>query len=129
MRKAARALAKAYDAALSPCALKSTQFPILVALHAKGPTRIQDLAETLALDRTTLTRNLVPLQRRGLIRDAEGSDPPFRTLRLTEAGEALLQEALPYWQKLQERLVASLGAERAEQLRTELRDLAAATER
>jgi DNA-binding MarR family transcriptional regulator len=124
VRKTARVLARAYDEAFASLGLKSTQFPILAALHTMGPTGIGALAEALALDRTTMPRNLGPLERRGLIRSETGADRRIRTVMLTDAGEALLQEALPHWRNLQERLVTGMGGDRAEQLRAGLRDLA-----
>ncbi len=123
VRKTARILARAYDKAFLSCELKSTQFPILVVLHTKGQTFIRELAKLLDLDRTTLTRNLVPLVRRGLIQVEEGTDRRTQTVTLTESGEALLQQALPRWQKLQARLISAVGREHTVQLLDGLQEL------
>ena len=126
VRKTARILARAFDEAFAPCGLKNTQVPILVTLHTAGPLQVGALAEQLDLDRTTLPRNLGPLERRGLVRVEQGADRRTRTIRITDAGETVLRDAIPLWRILQERLVAALGPERASRLREDLRDLAQA---
>lgn len=123
VRKTARVLAKAYDEALAPCGLKNTQFSMLVGLQVRGPVSIQAFSDLLKMDRTTLTRNLGPLERQGLILIATGSDRRSRTIALTDAGEALLQTAVPLWEQMQKRLVDGLGNDQAEQLRNTLREL------
>lgn len=123
VRKTARLLAKAYDEAFSPCGLKSTQVPILVTLHTQGQMQVRILAKKLDLDRTTLPRNLAPLERRGLVHIEEGVDRRTRMIRLTEDGRELLQDALPLWHSLHDRLVASFGLQRAMHLLAELKDL------
>lgn len=123
VRKAARVLAKAFDEALAPCGLKNTQFSMLVGLHVRGPVNVQAFSDLLKMDRTTLTRNLGPLERQGLICITPGSDRRSRTIALTDAGEKLLQQAVPLWQQLQQRLVDGLGDDQARQLRKTLRDL------
>jgi DNA-binding MarR family transcriptional regulator len=123
VRKTARVLAKAFDEALLPCGLKNTQFSILVGLHVRGPVNVQTFSNLLKMDRSTLTRNLGPLERKGLIRLTTGSDRRSRSIALTDAGEELLQQAVPLWQQLQKRLVDGLGNDQADQLRTTLRNL------
>jgi DNA-binding MarR family transcriptional regulator len=123
VRKTARVLAKAFDETLAPCGLKNTQFSILVGLHVRGPVNVQAFSDILKMDRTTLTRNLGPLERQGLIRITTGSDRRSRSIALTEAGEKLLQQAVPLWQHLQQRLVDGLGNDQADQLRKTLREL------
>jgi DNA-binding MarR family transcriptional regulator len=123
VRKTARLLAKAFDEAFAPCGLKSTQVPILVTLHTSGQIQVRLLAEKLDLDRTTLPRNLAPLERRGLVHIEEGADRRTRMIQLTDDGRALLREALPLWHGLQDRLVAAFGQRRAEHLLVELKDL------
>jgi DNA-binding MarR family transcriptional regulator len=123
VRKTARVLAKAFDETLAPCGLKNTQFSILVGLHVRGPVNVQAFSNLLKMDRTTLTRNLGPLERQGLIRINTGSDRRSRSIALTDAGEELLQQAVPLWQELQKRLVDGLGNDQADQLRKTLRNL------
>ena len=121
LRRAARAVSRQYDAALAPLALNNGQFSMLVLLAGLGPVRIQKIAETLAMDRTTVTAALKPLQRRKLVRvDVAGDDARAREAVLTPAGEALLREAMPLWRVQQERLKKMLSAEDAEALRAHL---------
>jgi len=117
LRRAARAVSRRYDEALAPLALNIGQFSMLVLLAGLGPVRIQKIAETLAMDRTTVTAALKPLQRRKLVRvDVAGDDARARDAVLTPAGEALLREAMPLWRVQQERLKKMLSAEEAEAL-------------
>ena len=121
LRRAARAVSRQYDKALAPLALNNGQFSMLALLAGLGPVRIQKIAETLAMDRTTVTAALKPLQRRKLVRvDVAGDDARAREAVLTPAGEALLREAMPLWRVHQERLKKMLSAEDAEALRAHL---------
>jgi DNA-binding MarR family transcriptional regulator len=121
LRRATRAVTAAYDAALAPSGLRITQFSILRRLARLGPLPITRLAAEAALDRSTMGRNLNPLERRGLIRIEIGdADQRERVARLTAAGEAAIEAALPHWRKAQERIAALVHpaaiAELADQL-------------
>jgi DNA-binding MarR family transcriptional regulator len=121
LRRAARAVSRQYDEALAPLGLNNGQFSMLALLSALGPLRIQKVAETLAMDRTTVTAALKPLQRRKLVRvDVAGDDARAREVVLTPAGEALLNEAMPLWRAQQERLKKMLSAKDAAALRAHL---------
>ncbi|HEY3496329.1 MAG TPA: MarR family winged helix-turn-helix transcriptional regulator [Polyangiaceae bacterium] len=121
LRRAARAVSRQYDEALAPLALNNGQFSMLSLLSELGPLRIQELAETLAMDRTTVTAALKPLQRRKLVRvDVARDDARAREAVLTPAGEALLCKAIPLWQVQQERMQKMLSVEDAEALRAQL---------
>lgn len=98
-QRAARALARRFDAVLRPVGLTNGQFSLLMALNRPGPAaRISDLAPFLAMDRTTLTAAVKVLERRGLIApEADADDRRNRRLRLSEAGHATLIAALPLW--------------------------------
>ena len=109
LRKAARAITQRYDAHLQKCGLRSTQFTILAALDSLGPQSLSALADTLVLDRTTLTRNLKPLQRDGLIASHPGSDRRVRELKITAEGTSRLTEAMPLWHKAQSDMIGRLG--------------------
>lgn len=105
LRRAARAATSLYDQALRPTGLRVTQFAILKILDRCGPLPVTRLAAEAALERTTMARNLDPLERRGLVRVTAGeSDARSRVAELTEEGRATLAEARPYWQGAQERL-------------------------
>ena len=101
VRKAARVVANHYDKHLKPAGLKGTQFTLLNTIFLNPATNIGQLADILGLDRTTLNRNLKPLERQGLIRSGSGKDPRTRTLKLTNEGTKILQNALPYWLEAQ----------------------------
>jgi DNA-binding MarR family transcriptional regulator len=101
VRKAARVVANHYDKHLKPAGLKGTQFTLLNTIFLNPAANIGQLAGILGLDRTTLNRNLKPLERQGLIRSGSGKDPRTRTLKLAEEGTKILQNALPYWLEAQ----------------------------
>jgi len=101
VRRAARVVANHYDKHLKPTGLKGTQFTLLNTILMNPAANIGQLADVLGLDRTTLNRNLKPLERKGLISSGSGKDPRTRTLKLTKEGTKILQNALPYWLEAQ----------------------------
>ena len=101
VRKAARVVANHYDKHLKPAGLKGTQFTLLNTIFMNPAATIGQLADILGLDRTTLNRNLKPLEGKGLIRSGSGKDPRTRILQLTKEGTKLLQSALPLWLEAQ----------------------------
>ncbi len=126
MRAAARRLSQSYDRFLAPSGLRTTQFSILARLKRRGPLTINALAEDMVMDRTTLGRNILPLERDGLISiEPTASDRRAKELRLTKAGEKRLQAALKRWSQAQARFETVFGAERAGDLRKLLRAVAA----
>lgn len=97
-QRAARTLARRFDEALRPFGLTSGQFSLLMSLNRPEPPTVGAVAALLAMDRTTLTANLKPLERRGLVAAAvDPSDRRSRRLSLTLEGRALLQAAVPAW--------------------------------
>ena len=122
--RGARALARRFDQALRPVSLKPGQFSLLIALNRPEPPPIGVVAEVLAMDRTTLTANLKPLQRRGLIEiQPDPLDRRARRLSLTEKGRTLLAEAVPIWREAHRKLEAALAPGEADQLRQSLKAL------
>jgi DNA-binding MarR family transcriptional regulator len=109
VRMAARAVTRAYDEALRPVDLRATQLAVLVAVGAEGTMSITALAAFLGMDRTTLTRNLKPLEKDGLVAVGNEGWRRSRALEITKKGRARLREALPLWQRAQERLSRKLG--------------------
>jgi DNA-binding MarR family transcriptional regulator len=94
-----------YDAALAPSGLRVTQFSVLSALARLGPLPVTRLAAEVALDRSTMGRNLDPLERRGLVRIKVGDmDQRERVAHVTAAGERAIEAARPYWRAAQERI-------------------------
>lgn len=121
LRKAMRAVQQIYDEILRSTGLKGTQYTVLMALRAAGTTSVNELADALVTDRTTLTRNLKPLVRDGLVVSIPAShDRRVRELSLTEAGQETIAEAYPLWQKAQAEMAERLGGERFEHLVAEL---------
>jgi DNA-binding MarR family transcriptional regulator len=126
LRQAARRATQLYDRALASTGLRTTQFSILFKLSHHGPMTIQALADDLVLDRTTLGRTMLPLQRDGLIAIRAGaSDRRSKELRLTRAGAARLGRAVACWRAAQAGFERAFGRARAAELRAILRDVAA----
>lgn len=109
VRKAARAITQLYDHILKPTGLRGTQFTVLVALSIRGHIGISQLADVLVMERTTLTRNLKPLEKQGLISISEGSDRRTRSVILTAEGREKIKETIPYWEQAQEIIAGGLG--------------------
>lgn len=125
VQRAARALARRFDHALKTFGLTNGQFSLMVALNRPEPPRIADLAPFLAMDRTTLTAALKPLVRRGLVETiADERDARSRRLLLTEAGRALLTQAVPVWRETHDQLDRDLGERNVARLRDDLAALA-----
>lgn len=101
LRMTARAVTAVYDEALRALGLRVTQFTLLARAASIGPVESWRLSESLGLDKTTLTRNLRPLQRRGLIAIEPGEDRRTRLVRATPAGAKLLKEASACWRSVQ----------------------------
>ena len=100
VQRAARALARRFDEVLRPLELTNGQFSLLMSLNRPEPPSIGSVATLLAMDRTTLTANLKPLERRGLVKVAvDKEDKRSRRLTITAAGRALLAKAFPLWQR------------------------------
>ncbi len=120
LRKAARAVTQLYDAALEPAGLRATQFSLLAVLDGRDPVTITDLARAMVMDRTTLTRNLRPLEKQGLVAIAPGDDRRTREVSLTRRGRRTLATAVPRWRHAQTRMLDTLGDRRARHLLGEL---------
>ena len=126
LREATRHVTQFYDRLLASSGLRTTQFSILIRLRLEGPMTINALAKSLVMDRTTLGRNILPLERDGLIRiEPSASDRRARELHLTKAGERRLQAGLKGWSQAQARFETVFGAKRAADLRTLLQAAAA----
>jgi DNA-binding MarR family transcriptional regulator len=126
VRSAARHITQLYDQLLAPVGLRVTQFSILAKLKRRGPLTINALADDMVMDRTTLGRNIQPLERDGLIRiEPAPSDRRAKELHLTKAGEKRLQAGLDAWAKAQVRFEAGFGSKRVAELRTLLRAVVA----
>ncbi|MPS25326.1 MarR family winged helix-turn-helix transcriptional regulator [Pigmentiphaga sp.] len=121
VQRAARALAKRFDEALRPAGLTNGQFSLLMSLNRPEPPGMAPVARLLAMDRTTLTAALKPLEREGLVRvDVDPADRRGRLLVLTDRGHAALARALPIWRATHAGIEAELGERSADDLRAGL---------
>ena len=109
VRMAARAVTRAYDYDLRPANLRATQLAMLVALGNDGAMSITALAKTMGMDRSTLTRNLHPLEKEGLVAVGLEGWHRSRTLEITKKGRSRLRQAFPYWRQAQDALRHKLG--------------------
>lgn len=127
-RKAARSLSNLYDQLLKPSGLEISQLGVLSAVVHFGEhgAQIGALADVLSIDRTTLTRNLRPLETAGLVRVARSpSDARVRVVLLTRAGERAIEAAFPLWEQAQAHVHERVGRRRTEAIRGELEHLVA----
>ena len=124
LQRAARAVARRFDAALRPLGLTNGQFSLLMSLNRGKPASIGSVSALLAMDRTTLTANLKPLERRGLVKvSIDDADKRTRQLKLTQAGRALLVAAVPIWKQTHAEVDNLLPRANSEELRVDLRAL------
>ncbi len=121
VQRAARAVARHYDDLLRPVGLTNGQFSILMSLNRPEPPQLGWVAALLGLDRTTLTANLKPLARRGLLKIAvDPDDKRGRRLSLTSKGRAALVAALPIWQEAQAQMARRMKHAKMGELRAAL---------
>lgn len=124
MQRAARNLARIFDEALRPFDLTNGQFSLLMSLNRPEPPPMKAVSSLLAMDRTTLTAALKPLERRGLVTiEPDPEDKRNRLLRLTPAGHRLLAKAFPLWQQTHEAIEKPFAEGEVDTLRAHLRTL------
>lgn len=109
LRKTSRAITQHYDRLLQPSGLRVTQFTILAVIATAESIAITRMAKQLVMDRTTLTRNLRPLEKRGFIEIIPGDDLRTRYVTLSKKGRNVLTKALPLWEEAQQRFEEGLG--------------------
>ena len=124
LRKANRRLTQLYDAALAPCGLSSSQRSVLLQLHICPSSTMSTLAHLLVLDRSTLARNIQPLQSAGFVEQRpDERDRRSRRVSLTPSGYEKLAESHPLWRAAQERFEAVYGNDRSAELRVALMEI------
>jgi DNA-binding MarR family transcriptional regulator len=124
VQRAARALARRFDEALRPVELTQGQFSLMMSLNRPEAPSIGSVSNLLAVDRTTLTANLKPLQRRGLVTvTVDKEDRRGRRLSLTAKGKALLASAVPIWVRTHAETELLLTTSNPDTLRASLREL------
>jgi len=112
VRRTARAVTRLYDEALQPSGLRSTQFVMLVSIHAHGRIGLPGLAAEMGLDRSAVTRRLKTLEREGLVRVSPSPAAGPSQVALTAKGRRKLERTTPLWQAVQDRFEAELGKRR-----------------
>lgn len=115
LRRASRAITQYYDELLVPSGLKVTQYGLLNHIRRLGPLTMNELSQAMRLERTTLVRNLKPLEHMGFVAISASKNSQARQLSLTEKGLQALAAAAPYWNQAQQHL-AELVTEEEEQL-------------
>jgi DNA-binding MarR family transcriptional regulator len=124
VQRAARALARRFDEALRPVGLTNGQFSLLMSLNRPEPAGMASVATLLAMDRTTLTAALKPLERRGLVQIAQDpADRRSRRLSLTPEGLALLAQGIPIWEQTHREVEAQMGETEPKRLLRSLQTL------
>lgn len=114
MRQAARQITQFYDTALAECGLRITQYSVLAVLDRLGPSTVQEVADEMVMDRSTLGHNLRPLEREGLVvLGVDEQDRRTRRLQLTSKGRRRLAAARPLWKKAQQRFESRFGSDGA----------------
>lgn len=125
LRRAARQVSQLYDRELSAVGLSLNEYSIL--RHAQRRTcLLGELADSLGMERTTLTRNLRPLLEAGWLREARGEDARQRMISITTSGRRRIASAQPYWLRAQRNIEAAFGAAPTARLREDLDSLDAA---
>lgn len=112
LRKAARVVTQIFDNEMRPIDLRATQFTLLALAFAYGPVTVTRLSEEMVADRTTLSRNLNPMEKSGLIRIDRGADRRTRIVIITDKGRKKLEDAYPLWKKAQNAIKDTLGGKK-----------------
>jgi DNA-binding MarR family transcriptional regulator len=123
LRQAARRVSQFYEGYLAPLGLTSSQYSILARLNRRGAMSINDIAESLVMDRTTTGRAIRPLERDGLVRIGTAEDGRKRMVNLTAAGRKRAQDAQDAWRQAQAQFERSVGPEAAKNLRAAMADV------
>jgi DNA-binding MarR family transcriptional regulator len=116
LRRTTRRITQIYDRHLAPLGLRVTQYSLLGSLMGQPPLPIGAFAEIMAMDRTTLTRNIRPLVRAGWVALSAGDDRRQRTIALTAEGKAMFRRAVPLWRQAENELRTAVGTDAVGQL-------------
>lgn len=123
LRKAARVVTQIFDNEMRPINLRATQFTLLALAFAYGPITVTRLSEEMVADRTTLSRNLNPMEKSGLISIECGEDRRTRMVIITDSGRRKLEDAYPLWKKAQQAIKDAMGREKWSSLISNASDL------
>ena len=122
LRRATRAVSRMYDEFLRDAGLNITQFSMLRLICAEKELSISTLSRYMVMERTSITRAIVPLERDGLIHSRPGTDKRIRVVSVSNKGRRLVEDAEPKWRQAQEALLATIGEDRWRAMSTLLRD-------
>jgi len=120
LRKTTRAVTQFYDRHLETANIRATQFTLLLTLSTAAGKSLTEMAESLVMDRTTLTRNLKPLEKSGFISITRLSDRRSKGYRLTDKGREVIEKGIPLWREAQEYIVSQFGSDRYDSFTGEL---------
>ncbi|WP_372366056.1 MarR family winged helix-turn-helix transcriptional regulator [Candidatus Uabimicrobium sp. HlEnr_7] len=123
VRKISRLVTQVYDEAFRSTGFKATQIAVLFSVSDLSPITISQLAQAMTTDRTTISRNLKPLQREHLVLIKPGEDKRQKNIHITTKGKKLVEEILPLWKKCQQKLFSAIGDERLAKILSELADI------
>ncbi|MDC0714871.1 MarR family winged helix-turn-helix transcriptional regulator [Stigmatella sp. ncwal1] len=123
LRQASRHVTQFYDQALAPSGIRTTQYSILHRVHAQGPKTVNELAEQLVMDPSTLTHNLRPLLKEGLVVLQVGTDRRRRAVALTPQGQATHRRARVLWLRAQAEFERVFGSTEAAALRQTMQNI------
>lgn len=127
LRRAARAVSRLYDDFLRPSGLRTTQYSVLMAAKLRGPVTLSKLAALTVTERTTLTRNLTLLEKKGFVLIEAGTDRRERQVTITEQGLEALAAATPLWETAQAHIEKGLGQDRMGNLLKDLSEIVSLT--
>jgi len=123
VQKAARLISNFHDRLLRPLGLRSSQFALLSYIHLLPDASLEELAQAMSLDGTTITRRLAPLKTEGWILEKRGADRRKKEIRLSPRGEKLLKKAYPVWKSAQRHFIQGMGRDEWRALKRELEAL------
>lgn len=123
MREVARKITRRYNDALKPLGIKVTQFTIMTGVALSEGRSLTEIASALGMDRTTLTRNLAPLELQGFVETYDEGQGRARSARLTDKGVVKMEAALPLWRAAQKSLKNQLGRDTWERVQLELSNI------
>lgn len=123
LRKVTRAVTQLFDRHLEPAGIRATQFTLLVELSSTNAKTLTQIAENLVMDRTTLTRNLRPLEKMELITTTQPIDKRSKGYVLTQKGRDILEQSMPMWEEAQRRVTENFGVDRYANILSELKGI------
>lgn len=124
LRKASRIVSKLYTREMRPAPVRGPQFSLMMMISRRQNPTISELARDIGADRTTMTRNLEQLQKRGFIEITQGKNLRTKAVRIAPEGQAALERSITYWQKAQNKVLKTLGQDRWTRMLTDLSALA-----